>query len=84
MLPEEVKQLIEAGLPGSEAIVTGDGSHFDAIVISRMFEGKSMVAEQRMVYGTLGDRITTGVIHAINIKAHTPAEWETARKLRVS
>ena len=84
MEPSEVKKLIEAGLPGCEAIVTGDGSHFDAIVVSSAFEGLSMVKEQQMVYGTLGDRITRGAIHALSIKAYTPQEWETQRKLKVS
>ena len=84
MEPSEVKNLIELGLPGCEAIVTGDGSHFDAIVISPVFEGMSMVKEQQMVYGTLGDRITSGAIHALSIKAYTPQEWETQRKLKIS
>ncbi len=84
MEPSEVKNLIEVGLPGSEVIVTGDGSHFDAIVISPVFEGMSMVKEQQLVYGTLGDRITSGAIHALSIKAYTPQEWDTQRKLKIS
>lgn len=83
MEPSEIKLLIEAGIPGSEAIVTGDGSHFDAIVISVAFDGLSMVKEQQMVYATLGDRITSGAIHALSIKAYTPQEWDTQRKLKV-
>lgn len=84
MEPSEIKMLIEAGLPGSEAIVTGDGSHFEAIVVSNAFEGLSMVKEQQLVYGTLGDRITSGAVHALSIKAYTPQEWETQRKLKIS
>lgn len=84
MEPDDIKKLIEAGLPGSEAMVSGDGSHFEAIVVSAAFEGLSMVKEQQLVYGTLGDRITSGTIHALSIKAYTPQEWETQRKLKVS
>lgn len=84
MEASEIKRLIEAGIPGCEAIVTGDGSHFDAIVISAAFDGLSMVKEQQLVYATLGDRITNGTIHALSIKAYTPQEWETQRKLKVS
>lgn len=84
MEPNEVKALIEAGIPGSEVTVSGDGSHFDAIVVSAAFEGLSMVKEQQMVYATLGDRITNGTIHALSIKAYTPQEWATQRKLKVS
>ncbi|MCP5142183.1 MAG: BolA family transcriptional regulator [Chromatiales bacterium] len=76
MDPNEIKAMIEAGIPNCEAQVMGDdGSHFDAIVVSPEFEGKSMLQEQRMVYGTLGDSITSGRLHALSIKAYTPAEW---------
>lgn len=83
MQPEEIKQLIEAGLPGCEAIVQGDGSHFDVVAIGEVFAGKSPVKQQQAIYAVLGDRITSGEIHAVNIKCYTPAEWETARKLQV-
>ncbi len=78
MAPEEVRKLIEAGLPGSQVTVTGDGSHFEATVVSESFEGKSPLEKQRAVYGTLGDRITSGEIHALSIKAYTPEEWQQA------
>ena len=84
MQPEAIKTLIEEGLTGVEARVTGDGSHFEAIVIGDVFEGMSPLNKQRTVYGTLGDRITSGEIHALSIKAYTPADWEKASKLQVS
>lgn len=84
MQPDAVKQLIEQNIAGSEALVASpDGSHFDVTVVSGLFEGKSMIAEQRMVYAALGDAITRGAIHAINIKCYTPAEWATARQLQI-
>jgi len=84
MQNDEIKALIEAGLEGCEAIVTGDGSHFQAIVISEGFAGESTLNKQRNVYATLGDRITSGEIHALTIKAYTPEEWEKEKKFQVS
>ena len=84
MEPEVIKDLIEAGLDGCQAQVTGDGSHFDAVVIGEVFDGMSPLNKQRKVYATLGDRITSGEIHALSIKAYTPADWERASKLQVS
>lgn len=84
MQPEAIKTLIEEGLTGVEARVTGDGSHFEAIVIGDVFAGMTPLNKQRTVYGTLGDRITSGEIHALSIKAYTPADWEKASKLQVS
>jgi acid stress-induced BolA-like protein IbaG/YrbA len=84
MQPDGVKAMIEAGLPGAEVVAKGDGSHFDVIVVSAEFERKSMVEKQKMVFATLGDKITSGEIHAINIKAYTPDEWKTASKMQIS
>lgn len=83
MEPEAVKDLIEAGLPGVDITVQGDGSHFDVTAVGDVFDGKSMLEQQKMIYATLGERITSGEIHAINIKCYTPAQWATASKLKV-
>ena len=53
-------------------------------MIGEIFDGMSPLNKQRTVYGTLGDRITSGEIHALSIKAYTPADWEKASKLQVS
>ena len=76
MQPEDVKQMIEAGMTDADVRVSGDGSHFDAIVISNQFEGKSLIQQQRMVYDTLGDKITSGALHALSIKSYTQTQWE--------
>ncbi len=79
---EDIKQLIETGMPGSEVIVTGDGTHFEATVISSEFDNKSMLEQHRMVYATLGNRMESE-IHALSIRPHTPQAWEQAQKLRI-
>jgi acid stress-induced BolA-like protein IbaG/YrbA len=84
MQPEEVKGLILAGLPDCEVTVTGDGSHFQAIVVGGVFADKTPVQKQQLVYATLGDRITSGELHALSIKTYTPAEWQKAQKLQIS
>jgi acid stress-induced BolA-like protein IbaG/YrbA len=75
METSEVKKCIEAGIPGAEATVTADGTKYTAIVVSPEFEGKSMIAEQKMVYATVNEYIQSGAIHALSIKAYTPEEW---------
>lgn len=71
----EVKNIIEAGIKDSEVTVTADGSKYTAIVVSDEFEGKTMVAEQKMVYALVNEHIQSGAIHALTIKAFTKAEW---------
>ena len=55
--------------------MTADGTKYSAIVVSSEFEGKSMIAEQKMVYATVNEHIQSGAIHALSIKAYTPEEW---------
>lgn len=79
----EIKALIENGLSGVEAKVTGDGSHYEAIVIGECFDGLSMVAQQKLVYATINDHITSGAIHAVSIKTYTPAQWKKASQFQI-
>jgi len=75
METSQIKEIIEAGIEGCEARVTADGSKYTAVVVSDVFEGKTMIAEQKMVYALLNDEIQSGAIHALTIKAYTKSEW---------
>ncbi|HXK56156.1 MAG TPA: BolA/IbaG family iron-sulfur metabolism protein [Gammaproteobacteria bacterium] len=77
---EKVQQLIEAGLPGARAMVTGDGRHFEAVVISGEFAGKSPLQKQRLVMATVRQQIDSDELHAITIKTLTPEEWESQQQ----
>jgi acid stress-induced BolA-like protein IbaG/YrbA len=70
-----VEQLIRAGLPGAQVQVTGDGSHFDAVVISPAFEGQTPIKKQRLVMDLVRDQIASGELHALSIKTYTPEQW---------
>jgi acid stress-induced BolA-like protein IbaG/YrbA len=69
----KVKQLIEIGLPNATVTVTGDGDHFDALVISESFVGQSMIKQQRMVMATVNEQILSGELHALSIKTEIPS-----------
>ena len=73
MNKEEIKTLIEAGLPDSFVDVKGDdGQHFEAEVISPQFTGKSLVQQHRMVYATLGEKMGRE-IHALKLLTRPPS-----------
>ena len=70
----ELKERIEAALPGSNAQVedlTGGGNHFRAEVVSDRFAGLSRIEQHRLVYDVFGDDVG-GPIHALSIKTSTP------------
>ncbi len=75
MRPEEIQSMIEHGLPGAEAQVTGDGRHFDAVVIADVFAEKSLLEQHRLVYAALGGKMG-GDIHALTMRTYTRAQWE--------
>ena len=65
--PEELKQRIEAGIPGARADVTGDGHHFNAVVSAPAFHGLSRIAQHRLVYDVFGEEMGDR-IHALSIQ----------------
>ena len=71
--PESVKAGIEAGLACERIEVLGDGQHFQALIVSRAFEGKSRVQRHQLVYRALGDRMREE-IHALSMQTLTPEE----------
>ncbi|AHF03406.1 BolA/IbaG family iron-sulfur metabolism protein [Marichromatium gracile] len=69
-----VADLIRRGMPEAEVEVTGDGEHFDAVVVSERFEGLTPLAKQRLVMETVKAEIASGALHAISIRTLTPAQ----------
>jgi acid stress-induced BolA-like protein IbaG/YrbA len=71
--PDSIQQGIAAGLPCERVEVVGDGQHFQALVVSTAFQGKSRVQRHQMVYAALGDRMREE-IHALSMRTVTPEE----------
>jgi len=81
MQTNEIKEMIEEGIPDSYVLMEGDGTHFQAIVISDLFKGKTMIQQHQMVYKTLGDKVGAD-IHALSIKSYTQNEWDKQKGLQ--
>ena len=71
--PEQVQSYIEKGLPCLEVRVAGDGQHFEALIVSEAFRGKSRVQRHQLVYAALGERMREEV-HALSMRTVTPEE----------
>ncbi|XWS27678.1 hypothetical protein CRYUN_Cryun25bG0002000 [Craigia yunnanensis] len=59
-----------AGVRGSDG-----ETHFNLRIVSKEFEGKSLVKRHRLIYGLLDEELQTG-LHALSIVAKTPSEVE--------
>jgi acid stress-induced BolA-like protein IbaG/YrbA len=66
--------LVEQAIAGAQAEITGDGSKFEARVVSDDFEGLSTLKRHKMVYAVLDEHIKSGAIHALTIRAYTQSE----------
>lgn len=76
--PESIQTDIAKGLACEHLQVDGDGHHFEAVIVSRAFEGKRPIARHQMVYAVLGDRMKAE-IHALSMRTLTPAEWASSQ-----
>jgi acid stress-induced BolA-like protein IbaG/YrbA len=73
--PDSIKQGIEAGIACEHVEVAGDGQHFQAVIVSAAFQGRSRVQRHQLVYAALGDRMREE-IHALSMKTLTAEEWQ--------
>jgi acid stress-induced BolA-like protein IbaG/YrbA len=74
--PQQLHGYIAAGLPCEHLEVDGDGHHFEALIVSSEFAGKSRVQRHQRVYAALGDRMREE-IHALSMQTLTPDEWRS-------
>tara|TARA_Y100000590_G_scaffold17077_1_gene20507 strand:- start:189 stop:443 length:255 start_codon:yes stop_codon:yes gene_type:complete len=84
MTPQTIRQMIEAGLPDSSVVVESeDNTHFTALIISKLFSGKNMLQQHKMVHKVLGDKLGKD-IHALSFKTFTPEEYESISSIESS
>ena len=79
MDPTEIAAMIESGFDDALVrVMSDDNTHFEALVVADEFEGKRAIARHQLVYKCLG-KLVGNEIHALSIKALTPAEWRSAQ-----
>jgi acid stress-induced BolA-like protein IbaG/YrbA len=77
----QVESMIRAAMPDAEVKIqdlTGGGDHYQAIVVSSAFEGKSLIQQHQMVYSSVGQAMSSEAIHALSLKTYTPQSWAEA------
>jgi BolA protein len=71
--PDSVELIDDSEQHAGHAGAQGGGGHFQLIIVSPLFKGKSTQARHRMVHTALG-KMLEREIHALTIKAYTPDE----------
>ena len=71
----EVEQLVQQGIPDAKVLVEGEGCDLLITVVSEQFIDLALVKKQQLVMATLKAPLASGKLHAVSVKAYTPAEW---------
>jgi acid stress-induced BolA-like protein IbaG/YrbA len=72
--PDQIKRWIEEGLDCEHVTVQGDGHHFEAVIVSPVFRGRTRVQRHQQVYAALGARMGAE-IHALSMQTYSPEDW---------
>jgi acid stress-induced BolA-like protein IbaG/YrbA len=79
--PESIRDSIAVGIACEHLEVSGDGAHFEALIVAAAFDGLSRVRRHQLVYAALGERMREEV-HALSMATLTPAEWAERKAVR--
>ena len=70
MTKDNIEELIIQSIPDAKVTIEdlrGDGDHYSAIVVSKSFDGKSMIQQHKMVYESLKGKMGNE-LHALILK----------------
>ena len=70
MTKDNIEELIKQSIPDAKVTIEdlrGDGNHYSAIVVSKSFDGKSMIQQHKMVYESLKGKMGNE-LHALELK----------------
>jgi acid stress-induced BolA-like protein IbaG/YrbA len=73
---QAIKALLVENFPGGHIEAEAEGSHLSLVVVSDIFSGLSRLKKQQKVLAVLNEKISSGEVHAVNVKALTPDQWQ--------
>lgn len=75
MIKNEIKKIIEDNIKDATInIFSKDNMHFNATIVSDIFNNKTLLERQKLIYSLLENLITSGKIHALSFKTYTYKE----------
>lgn len=74
MTEEEIVARIQTLLPDAVVDIAGEDCSFELFVVSESFAGETILNRQKPILALFKEDISSGALHALSIKAKTPAE----------
>ncbi|MBI3554749.1 MAG: BolA/IbaG family iron-sulfur metabolism protein [Deltaproteobacteria bacterium] len=85
MKAHDIKARIETIAPGTKAELidlTGTQDHWQAIIISSAFAGKTLLEQHRLIFGLFKAEVDSNEMHALTLKTYTPEQYERMNHAR--
>jgi acid stress-induced BolA-like protein IbaG/YrbA len=79
MTSNELRARIETLAPGTQVQLidlTGTADHWQAIIVSAAFAGKTLLERHRMVFDLFKTEVESNDVHALTLKTYTPEQYE--------
>ena len=77
-IQNKIRDSISKKIAVCHLVVEGDGSHFQAIIVSNDFDKLGRVDRHKLVYDALGNCFAEDV-HALSFKTYTENEWKNLK-----
>lgn len=79
---QRVRERLEKAFEGTVEVrdLTGTDNHFEVRIVSAAFEGRTPIERHKLVYAPLRDWIEDDTVHALSVRAWTPAQHESLSK----
>jgi acid stress-induced BolA-like protein IbaG/YrbA len=71
---EQILQRIKTLYPEAAMEASGENCNFEVFIVSPEFEGMSLLKRQQSILALFSEELQTGKLHALGVKAKTPAE----------
>lgn len=81
MNPKDIAERIQQALPDAQIELAGADCSFELLVVSESLRDQSQLARQRSLLALFSHELASGVLHALTIRAKTPAELKASRAL---
>lgn len=79
MTPDTLKKKLEALGPSTRVEITdltGTQDHYQALIVSPAFAGKTLIDQHRMVLALVKAEVDSGEVHALTMDTYTPEQFE--------
>lgn len=76
MKEEDIIARVRGLYPDAVIDVAGEDCSFELYIVSEAFAGQGTLARQKPILALFKDDISSGALHALSIKAKTPAEQQ--------